>query len=61
MRRPTLSLALAMGLALAGPAPAQDNVGNVITGIAQSLLTQELDRTAYAEAVRIDTAASYRA
>lgn len=62
----SLMLSLVLGAATIAPvvstpvpAKAQD-LGDAITGIAQSLLTQELDRTAYSDAQRSNTAAAYR-
>lgn len=60
--RPTL-LAAAFGAALipaALPAQAQDDLGKVVTGVAQALLQQEIDKAAFAEAQRVGTAAAYR-
>ena len=59
MRTFTLPLALAAGLGLTAPAPAQ-NLEDVIGGIAQSLIQQELDRNAYLAAQEANTAAAYR-
>lgn len=47
------------GLGLAGPAAAQ-SFGDALSGIAQGLLQQELDRSAYGEAQRQNTAEAYR-
>jgi len=61
MLRPILfSAALGAVLAIPGILPAQD-LGQAITGIAQSLLAQQLDRNAYAEAQRVNTVDAYRA
>lgn len=59
MRTLVLSLALGASVALPVPVAAQD-LGQAITGIAQTLLAQELDRNAYAEAQRANTVAAYR-
>ena len=59
MRTLTLPLALAAGLGLTAPAPAQ-NLEDVIGGIAQTLIQQELDKNAYIAAQEANTAAAYR-
>ncbi|MDP3194955.1 peptidoglycan-binding protein [Tabrizicola sp.] len=59
MRTFTLPLALAAGLGLTAPAPAQ-NLEDVIGGIAQTLIQQELDKNAYLAAQEANTAAAYR-
>lgn len=60
MLRPILFSAVVSTLsALPAAVPAQD-LGQAITGIAQSLLAQQLDRNAFAEAQRVNTVASYR-
>lgn len=55
-------LPLALGAALAAPAPviAQQDFGDTVTGIAQTLLTQQLDRTAFADAQRQNTLSAYQ-
>lgn len=60
MRKMTLPILLAASLAVAAPVSAQTDFGDVVTGIAQSLLNQELDRTAYVEAQRLNTIRGYR-
>lgn len=59
MRTFTLPLALAAGLGLTAPAPAQ-NLEDVIGGIAQTLIQQELDKNAYLAAQEANTVAAYR-
>lgn len=59
MRTFTLPLMLAAGLGLATPVVAQD-LEDVIGGIAQSLIQQELDKNAYLAAQEANTAAAYR-
>lgn len=59
MRTLTLPLMLATSLALAAPAPAQ-NLEDVIGGIAESLLQQELDKQAYLAAQNTNTVAAYQ-
>ena len=55
-----LPLLFAAGLAAAVPANAEPNFGELFSGIAQSLLNQELDRTAFVEAQRLNTESAYR-
>ena len=59
MRTLALPLALSAGLGLTTPAPAQ-NLEDVIGGIAQTLIQQELDKNAYIAAQEANTAAAYR-
>lgn len=51
---------VASTMAIAPAAHAQSDVGKVVTGVAQALLQQELDRAAYLEAQRTNTIAGYR-
>lgn len=59
MRPLTLPLMLATSLALTAPAPAQD-IEDVIGGIAESLLQQEMDKQAYIAAQNANTVAAYQ-
>jgi peptidoglycan hydrolase-like protein with peptidoglycan-binding domain len=59
MRTLTLPMMLAMSLALTAPAPAQD-LEDIIGGIADSLLQQELDKQAYIAAQNANTVAAYQ-
>ncbi len=59
MRMFTLPLILTASLGLTGPAPAQD-LKDVIGGIADTLLQQELDRNTYIAAQDADTVSAYR-
>jgi len=59
MRKLTLPLALVASLGMAAPAVAQD-LEDLIGGIAQSLLQQEMDKTAYIAAQEANTVAAYR-
>lgn len=59
MRTLTLPLLLATSLALTAPAPAQD-LEDIIGGIADSLLQQELDKQAYIAAQNANTVAAYQ-
>ena len=61
MRKTSLALMIGSGLALGAPALAQDDLGDIISGVAQGLFTRELDRTAYEEARRADTLRSWTA
>lgn len=59
MRTFTLPLILAASLGFTAPAPAQD-LKDVIGGIADTLLQQEVDRNAYAAAQQANTVSAYR-
>ena len=59
MRTVTLPLMLAMSLAMTAPAPAQ-NLEDIIGGIADGLLQQELDKQAYIAAQNANTVAGYQ-
>jgi peptidoglycan hydrolase-like protein with peptidoglycan-binding domain len=60
MRKITVPVLLAASLAIAAPARAQTDFGQIVSGLAQSLLTQELDKNAFADAQRQNTVAAYR-
>lgn len=60
MRNVTLPIMLAASFALSTPAQAQTDLGDVVSGIAQSLIAQERDKGAYLEAQRLNTVRSYR-
>lgn len=60
MRKTTLPILLATSLAVATPLFAQTDFNDFISGLAQSLVTQEADRTAYLEAQRQNTVSAYR-
>ncbi|MDZ4310317.1 MAG: peptidoglycan-binding protein [Cypionkella sp.] len=60
MRNFALPMVLVAGLAGAAPVQAQTDLGDVVSGIAQSLITQELDKKAYLEAQRLNTVRGYR-
>ncbi len=60
MRNLTLPLLLAASLGAATPTAAQDNFGDILSGVAKSLLTQELDKNAYVQAQNLNTATGYR-
>lgn len=59
MRTLTLPLMLATSLTLTAPAPAQD-LEDIIGGIADSLLQQEMDKQAYVAAQNANTVAAYQ-
>lgn len=61
MRNLALPMVLVAGLAAAAPVQAQTDLGDVVSGIAQSLIAQELDKKAYLEAQRLNTVRGYRA
>jgi peptidoglycan hydrolase-like protein with peptidoglycan-binding domain len=62
LRRLTLPVLLAASFAAVTPmqVQAQTDLGDVVSGIAQSLITQELDKKAYLEAQRLNTVRGYR-
>jgi len=59
MWKNTLPLLLAASLVAATPVRAEQGFGNIVSGIAQSLINQERDRSAYTEAQRLNTASAY--
>lgn len=59
MRRLTLPMMLAANLALSAPVQAE-GLDDVIGGIAEGLLQQELDKQAYIAAQNVNTAAAYQ-
>lgn len=48
-------LLLAASMAVATRVTAEQDFGEIVSGIAQSLISQELDRSAYVEAHRLNT------
>lgn len=60
MRKISFPVLFAASLAMASPVSAQADFGDVVSGIAQSLIEQELDRKAYIEAQRVNTVTAYR-
>lgn len=60
MRKTALPILLAASLAVAAPVHAETDFGKIVSGIAQSLLAQELDQKAYLEAQSLNTASAYR-
>ncbi len=61
MRNLALPIVLVASLAGAAPLHAQTDLGDVVSGIAQSLIAQEMDKKAYLEAQRLNTVRGYRA
>jgi len=60
MRRITLPIYLATVLAVATPLAAKDDFSDIISGLARTMVTQEVDRNAFARAQGLNTAAAYR-
>ncbi|MGV8954375.1 MAG: peptidoglycan-binding protein [Cypionkella sp.] len=60
MSKLALSLLMAGSFSLAAPAHADTDFGQIVSGIAQSLISQEADRAAYVEAQRVNNAQAYR-
>ncbi len=62
MRKTTVAIALCGGLLMQSPvlAQTQDGLGGLITDVARGLLAQELERTAYEEARRVNTVRGWR-
>ncbi len=60
MRNVVLPMVLVASLAGAAPVQAQTDLGDVVSGIAQSLIAQEVDKRAYLEAQRLNTVQGYR-
>lgn len=60
MRKTTFPILLAATFAFSAPVYAESDLGKVISGIAQSLIDQETDRTVYIDAQRRNTASAYR-
>lgn len=55
-----LATGLATGLAFTAPVRAQTDIGDVVSGVAQSLIRQELEKNAYIAAREANTIAAYR-
>ncbi|NEX47210.1 peptidoglycan-binding domain-containing protein [Pseudotabrizicola algicola] len=60
MQKFVISTFIATSLALAAPATAQTDLSDIVSGVAKSLLAQELDQNAFREAQRVNTVAAYR-
>lgn len=61
MQIATLKVLLVAGIGFANPVYAETDFGKIVSGIAQSLISQEQDRNSYLEAQRLDTVGGYRA
>ena len=61
MQKTTLKVLLVAGIGFANPVSAETDFGKIVSGIAQSLVSQEQDRNGYLEAQRLNTASAYRA
>lgn len=59
MRKRMIAAMVGAALLLPGPVAAQD-LGKAISGIAEALLRQEMERNAYAEAQRVNTVEGWR-
>ena len=55
-----LKVLIMSSMAVAAPVHAQDDLGNIVSGIAQALITQEQDRSTYLEAQRRNSVSAYR-
>jgi peptidoglycan hydrolase-like protein with peptidoglycan-binding domain len=60
MRMYAFPLILAAGLGSAMPAAAQNDIGDILSGVAQTLMAQQADKTAYLDAQRQNSADAYR-
>ncbi|MFN4128771.1 MAG: peptidoglycan-binding domain-containing protein [Paracoccaceae bacterium] len=60
MQKFAITTLFAASLALAAPAVAQTDFGDIVSGMAKSLLAQEMDQAAFREAQRVNTADAYR-
>ncbi|MFN4155824.1 MAG: peptidoglycan-binding domain-containing protein [Paracoccaceae bacterium] len=60
MKKLIFPLLLATSLGLTGPAVAQTDIGDILTGVARSLVDQELDKNAFAQAQSANSAEAYR-
>lgn len=60
MKKVSASLLLAAALFYPPTAHAQADLGTIVTGIAESLISQETDRRAFANAQRLNTVSAYR-
>jgi peptidoglycan hydrolase-like protein with peptidoglycan-binding domain len=60
MRFSMLSFVLVAGLGYALPVTAQNDIGDILTGVAQTLMAQQADNAAYVSAQSLNTASGYR-
>lgn len=61
MRFTTLPLVLVAGLGFTLPVAAQNDIGDILSGVAQTLMTQQADKAAYIRAQSLNTESGYRA
>lgn len=60
MRKSIIPLLLAASLAAAAPAWSDTDIGGIVSGIAKTMVAQELDRSAYVRAQSLNTVSAYR-
>ena len=60
MRYCTLPIALAVGLGFGLPVAAQNDISDILSGVAQTLISQQADRAAYIDAQSLNTTSAYR-
>ncbi|MFN3722010.1 MAG: peptidoglycan-binding domain-containing protein [Paracoccaceae bacterium] len=60
MQKLAIAALFAASVGIAAPAVAQTDFGDIVSGVAKSLIAQELDQTAFREAQRVNSVASYR-
>jgi len=60
MRNFILPLVTGIALSLPMPGAAQQTFGDTVSGIAQTLLQQQIDHSAFADAQRVDTRSAYQ-
>jgi len=60
MRTLSLPILIAATLAITQPAVAQTDISDILSGVAKSLLAQELEQNAFREAQRQNTVSAYR-
>lgn len=60
MQKFVITTLFATSLAVAAPVAAQTDFGDIVSGVAKSLLAQEMDQNAFREAQRVNTASAYR-
>ncbi|MDR7123333.1 peptidoglycan-binding protein [Pseudotabrizicola sp. 4114] len=60
MKTLTFPLLLVTSLGLTGPAVAQNDFGDILSGVARTMVEQELEKTAFAQAQSANTAEAYR-
>lgn len=60
MKKTIFPILLVAGFAFSAPLRAETDLGEIVSGIAQSLISQEADRAAYVNAQNLNTANAYR-